>query len=129
GDAAQAHGGGPLGFPDGGVDVPERQHGHGEQPALALLLPFGHGVVVDRDDGGADFGVDLLDDGVHREAHGVGVDDLGPDTHLVHDREACGRVVGGLVDVLVADAVGDVRTDHRGLLAGLVDEAAAAGHE
>jgi hypothetical protein len=98
-DAAHAECRHPLRLAHASVDVPGRQHRHGEQPVPRLLLEFGHGVVVDLD---AQETQPLVR---HRagqaltpEPDGVGEHHLGPDPGIVHDLETGFGVVSGHVD-------------------------------
>ena len=73
---------------DGEVHVPDRQHRLGEQPAARLLLQSRPGSRC-RSAGRQALGF-VLDgeDVVRREPDAVRVEDLGPDAHLVQQREA-----------------------------------------
>jgi hypothetical protein len=102
------------------LDVPPRQDHHAEEPVARVGLHLGGGVVEDLHGEESERLVLLLDELLPAEAERVGVDDLGPDAELVHERHAFVDVERRRLDVVVAHAgeaqaevLGPGPVDHR----------------
>ena len=72
----------------GGINIPERDRGYGQQPARICRCPFGLPIVVDLHAGQHQLGIVELQKLLRAEPADVGIHDHRPDAHLVHVLEA-----------------------------------------
>jgi hypothetical protein len=105
----------------GRVQVPERHQSHRKEPLARLFLHFCHRRVVGLSNQQRQRAILDLDELVGSEASGIGIDDLCPNAHLVHDPQPRRHVVRPRIDVIPLESRFDVPVPERLLHPVLLD--------